>query len=223
MPALDEASCIADVVSSVPVDEFLARGIDTEVLVVDNGSVDGTGEIAKNAGARVVCEPRRGYGYAYLKGFCEARGGIICTLDADNTYPVHMLPELVEKLTRENLDFISTDRFMYMHNGVMSRTNRFGNAILSIANKLLFRFPFRDSQSGMWVFRADLLKSMRLYAVGMALSQEIKIEAASQSGARCAEVPIHYDYRSGESKLRVWRDGIGNLVYRFRKRFRISR
>ena len=111
MPALDEASCIAEVVSSVPVEEFSARGIDTEILVVDNGSGDGTGEIARNAGARVVCEPRRGYGYAYLKGFSEAKGSIICTLDADGTYPARMLPSLVEKLTKEDLDFISTNRF----------------------------------------------------------------------------------------------------------------
>lgn len=219
MPALNEASCIADMVSSVPVAEFAARGFETEILVVDNGSVDGTGELATNAGARVVCEPRRGYGYAYLLGFKQARGDIICTLDADGTYPIHILPELAERLLQENLDFINTNRFLYMNNGVMSRTNRVGNAILTIANRSLFQLPFRDSQSGMWVFRSELLDRMHLRAVGMALSQEIKIEAAWRLKACCAEYPIHYDYRLGESKLRVWRDGIGNLAYIFRKRF----
>ena len=219
MPALNEAACIVDVISSMPVGEFSAKGIDTEILVVDNGSVDGTGELARNAGARVVCEPRRGYGHAYLLGFKEAKGDIICTLDADGTYPVDMLPELAEKLLNENLDFISTNRFLYMYNGVMSHTNRVGNAVLTMANRALFRLPFRDSQSGMWVFKAELLERMHLKSVGMALSQEIKIEAACRLGAKCTEVPIHYNYRSGESKLRPWRDGIGNFAYLFRKRF----
>ncbi len=219
MPALNEVGCIADLVSSVPVEEFAASGLDTEILVVDNGSVDGTGELARKAGARVICEPRRGYGYAYLMGFKEAKGDIVCTFDADGTYPTDILPQLVDKLLRENLDFINTNRFRYMNNGVMSRTHRFGNAILTIANRALFQLPFHDSQSGMWVFRAELLDRMQLRAVGMALSQEIKIEAAWRLGASCAEFPIHYGYRLGESKLRVWHDGIGNLVYLVRKRF----
>ena len=217
MPALNEAPCIADVVSRVPIEEFTARGIDTEILVVDNGSEDDTGELARNAGARVVWEPRRGYGHAYLMGFKEAKGSIICTLDADGTYPVHMLPELTDMLLREDLDFINTDRFAYMYNGVMSRSHRAGNSVLTFANRVLFRLPFRDSQSGMWVFRSELLEKMQLRAVGMALSQEIKIEAACRLGVRCAEVPIQYDYRLGESKLRAWRDGIGNLAYLFRR------
>jgi len=218
MPALNEAGCIADLVSSIPVDKFAEKGFDTEILVVDNGSVDGTGELARNAGARVVCEPRRGYGYAYLLGFKEAKGDIICTLDADGTYPIQILPELTDKLLKENLDFINTNRFRYMNNGVMSRTHRIGNAILTIANRALFRVPFHDSQSGMWIFKAELLDRMQLRAVSMALSQEIKIEASWRLGAKCTEYPIYYDYRLGESKLRVWRDGIGNLAYLIRKR-----
>ena len=222
MPVLNEASCIADMVASVPVEAFSAKGIDTEILVVDNGSVDGSGELARNAGARVISEPRRGYGYAYLRGFKEAKGDIICTLDADGTYPVDMLPELTSTLLEDNLDFINTNRLPYMHNGVMSRTNRVGNTILTVANRALFGLPFHDSQSGMWVFRAELLKRMQLQAVGMALSQEIKIEAACRLKANCIEVPIYYGYRSGESKLRIWRDGISNFVYLFRRRFILS-
>ena len=74
MPALNEAGCIADLVLSIPIEEFASRGFETEILVVDNGSVDGTGELARNAGARVVCEPRRGYGYAYLPGIQGGKG-----------------------------------------------------------------------------------------------------------------------------------------------------
>jgi len=219
MPALNEANCIADMVSSIPVNEFADRGFDTEILVVDNSSVDGTGEIARKVGARVVCEPRRGYGRAYRTGFKEAKGSVICTLDADHSYPASILPDMVDNLFQEELDFISTNRFAFMHDGVMSRTNRLGNRILTLVSRVLFRLPFRDSQSGMWVFRANMLDNMHLQARGMALSEEVKIEAVWRLKARCAELPIHFGYRSGRPKLRTWRDGIGNLLYLVRKRF----
>ena len=218
MPALDEAENIESVVRGVPVDRLAALGYETEILVVDNGSADGTGELARKAGAQVVNEPRRGYGRAYLKGFAEASGSIICTMDADGTYPAEMLPELVAMLPEEGLDFINTDRFATMTNGVMSRMNKWGNSLLSLTARSLFQLPFRDSQSGMWVFKSELLERMRLTAGGMALSEEIKIEAAWRLKARCAEVSIDYGYRHGESKLRVWRDGVGNFVFLARQR-----
>lgn len=218
MPALNEAGYIADIVSSIPVAEFAARGFETEILVVDNGSMDGTGELARKAGARVICEPRRGYGHAYLLGFKEAKGSIICTLDADGTYPAYILPEMVENLLQEDLEFISTNRFAFMSDGAIPKVRRLGNGILTLASRVLFHLPFRDSQSGMWVFRAKLLDNMKLQAGGMALSEEIKIEAAWRLKAHCAELPIHYDRRYGASKLRLWRDGISNLVYLVRKR-----
>jgi len=218
MPALDEAASIASVIASVPVDKFTSRGLDVEILVVDNGSKDGTGHLARKAGARVVHEPRRGYGQAYLRGFKEAKGDIICTMDADGTYPASVLPDMVEVLLRENLDFINTNRFTLMTNGVMPKINKVGNAILNLTGQALFRLPFRDSQSGMWIFRARLLEKMNLQATDMALSQEIKIEAAYRLKARCAELPVHYGYRSGTPKLRPWHDGVGNLLSLFRKR-----
>jgi glycosyltransferase involved in cell wall biosynthesis len=218
VPALNEADCIAALVFSIPVAEFRARGFETEILVVDNGSEDGTAELARRAGARVVCEPRRGYGFAYQLGFKEARGDVICTLDADGTYPAAALPEMVDRLWGGGLDFINAERFSFMMNGVMSRTRRLGNAVLTGVSQVLFRLPFSDSQSGMWVFRRELLGRMQLRAEGMAFSEEIKVEAAWRAGARCAELPIHYGYRNGNSKLHMWRDGFGNLLYLLRKR-----
>jgi len=218
VPALNEAETIEDVVRAIPRDEFASRGFDVEIVVVDNGSSDGTADTAREMGARVVSEPARGYGMAYRRGFQEARGDIICTMDADLTYPAEAFPELVDKLVREDLDFVNTDRFSLLNNGVMSRRNQIGNACLSVATRFLFGVPFRDSQSGMWVFRSHLLDRMDLRAGGMALSEEIKIEAFWHLRARCAEVPIRYGYRRGESKLRVWRDGLGNLVHLARRR-----
>ena len=219
VPALNEAETIERTVRSIPRAAFASRGFDTEIIVVDNGSGDGTAGIAAQAGARVVTEPARGYGLAYRRGFMEAGGDIICTMDADLTYPADMLPELVDRLLSDELDFINTDRFALLNNGVMSRRNRIGNACLSLAARILFGLPFKDSQSGMWVFRSGLLDRMDLRASGMALSEEIKIEAAWRLKARCAEVPIRYGYRRGDSKLRVWRDGLGNLIHLARRRF----
>ncbi|MBI4219364.1 MAG: glycosyltransferase family 2 protein [Chloroflexi bacterium] len=220
IPALNEASGIEATVRSIPLAEFRNLGLDVEILVIDNGSVDATPELAGAAGARVVYEPVRGYGSAYKRGFAEARGAIICTLDADQTYPADVLPGLVSKLAAEDLDFISTDRFAYMHNGVMSRRNKIGNAMLSRAVRVMYRVPFRDSQSGMWVFRKSLLDRIHLRSNGMALSEELKIEVAWRLRARCAEVPIKYGYRKGDSKLRVWRDGFRNLLHIVGHRFR---
>ena len=125
---------------------------------------------------------------------------------------------MIDRLLGEDLDFINTNRFSFMTNGVMPRTRRFGNAVLTFASHILFRLPFGDSQSGMWVLRRKLLSKMQLHAEGMALSEEIKIEAAWRAKARCAELPINYGYRRGNSKLHMWRDGFGNLFYLLRKR-----
>ena len=217
MPALDEAPFIEGAIDAIPLEELKAGGYNTEVLVIDNGSVDGTGELAANAGARVVLEPRRGYGFAYQRGFKEAKGDIFCTLDADQTYPADLLPFMVNKLVEEELDFINTNRLAYLTNGAMSRRNRVGNSFLTFASSALFRTPFKDSQSGMWAIKADFLGRMRLKSGGMALSEEIKIEAWRRKG-RCAEIPIQYHHRNGTSKLRVWRDGVGNLVHLARLR-----
>ena len=223
MPALNEADNVKVALDRIPVAELAAIGYQTEIIVVDNGSEDGTAELARQAGARVVTEPHRGYGHAYKCGFAEAKGDVICAMDADGTYPAEILPELVTMLPREDLDFISTDRFASMTNGVMSRRNKWGNNLLTLASRVLFQVPFRDSQSGMWVFRSALLDDMRLSADGMALSEEIKIEAAWRLKARCAEVSIDYGYRRGDSKLRVWRDGVGNLYHLARQRLSAQR
>lgn len=213
MPALNEEECIGDVVSSIPLEDFIAKGFDVEVLVVDNGSTDQTADLARTAGARVVYEPRRGYGQAYLTGFDEAKGDIICTLDADGTYPSADLPNLVTKLINEDFQFISTNRYGAMSDGAMSRLNRLGNAVLNFFSQKLFRLPFQDSQSGMWIFKRNLVNRMQLHSKGMSLSQEIKIAAACRLKVRCIEIPIHYNKRTSPPKLRRWRDGIGNLLH----------
>lgn len=188
-----------------------------EILVVDTDSKDRTREIASGAGAVVIDEPRRGYGRAYKTGFERASGDFIVTLDADMTYPASDIPSLLGMLEEKSLDFITTNRFARMEKGAMGAKHRFGNWVLSTTTRLLFRVKVKDSQSGMWAFRRAILKNLVLESDGMALSEEIKVEAFRKHKA--TEVPITYRHRVGEVKLSSWHDGFGNLKYLFKKRF----
>jgi dolichol-phosphate hexosyltransferase len=220
LPSLNEAEGIEKTIRSIPRKPLEDMGYKVQILVVDNGSTDNTGELARKAGAEVVFEPRRGYGRAYKTGFAHARGDIIATADADLTYPVEDLPKLARKLDEEQLDFLTTNRFGYSCSGVMSFEHRVGNLLLSIAGGLLFGMNVRDSQSGMWIFRKRILKKMVLRFDTMAFSEELKIEACHFGKCRWKEVPIEYRHRVGASKISSWRDGCGNLVALLQKRAR---
>lgn len=215
IPTMNEEESIGLVIDEVR--RCFAEDRPLEVLVVDTASRDRTREVAAEAGATIVDEPRRGYGRAYKTGFENAKGEVIATLDADMTYPASDIPALVDRLEDEDLDFITTNRFADMERGAMGRRNRLGNAVLSFVARMLFRVDVKDSQSGMWVFRREILGELSLESDGMALSEEIKIEAFRKT--RAIEVPITYRVRIGEVKLDSWRDGFGNLKYLFKKRF----
>lgn len=211
LPALNEEKAIGGTILAIPAKELSKMGYEVEILVVDNGSTDKTAEMAREHGAKVIHEPRRGYGRAYKTGFEQAKGSIIVTVDADMTYPVEDIPTLVNILEEGNLDFVTTNRFAHLRNGAMSLKHRWGNEILSLTTRLLFQISLNDSQSGMWVFRKHLLPKITLQSDGMAFSQELKIEACHFAKCRWREVPIEYRARVGEVKLRSWRDGLGNL------------
>jgi hypothetical protein len=218
IPALNEEKAIESVIRAIPKYELEMMGYDVQVLVVDNGSSDKTGELAGKAGAEVIFEPNRGYGRAYKAGFAHAKGNIITTADADLTYPVEDIPKLVELLKNENLDFITTNRFTNMDIDAMRIRNRLGNSILNLVMRVLFGLTIRDSQSGMWLFRREILPQLVLKSDGMAFSEELKIEACYFNKCKWQEVGIRYRKRVGEVKLSSWRDGTRNLVYLVKKR-----
>lgn len=215
IPTMNEEGSIGLVIDDIK--STLLSTMDYDIIVVDTDSKDRTREIASSKGARVIDEPRRGYGRAYKTGFENAKGEVIVTLDADRTYPAGRIAELVATLDREQLDFITTNRFAEMQPGAMNSTHKLGNKILSISVRLLFRVKVRDSQSGMWVFRRSALPKLRLTSDGMSMSEEIKIEAFKN--LRAKELPIKYSQRIGEVKLNTWRDGKTNLKFLFKKRF----
>lgn len=217
IPALNEKDGIGKTIQAIPRAKLERMGYEVQVVVVDNGSNDDTAELARRAGAEVVFESRRGYGSAYKTGFARAKGEIIATADADLTYPVEDIPRLVQILTAENLDFLTTNRFALMEANAMSFRNKIGNAILSLTTRLLFHIKLRDSQSGMWVFRKNLLDSLVLKS-NTPMSEELKIEACHFANCRWKEEPIKYRARLGKVKLGGWKVGSENFLFLLKKR-----
>jgi glycosyltransferase involved in cell wall biosynthesis len=212
IPCLNEEQGIEKVLRAMP--EFV-----DEVIVVDNNSTDRTSDVAASLGARVVREEVRGYGRAYKRGFADATGDLIITLDGDQSYPVDALSYLIEAFLHHEVDFLNASRFPVRDRRAMSLKHKFGNLVLSLAMSVLFFRWVRDSQSGMWVFRRAILKEMKLESDGMAFSEEIKIEALRSPRIRFGEISIMYTSRLGEIKLSPWRDGFQNLAFLFKKRF----
>lgn len=209
---------------------FPDEPIDWEILVIDGDSKDGTIEIAKEHGAKVIIEKRKGYGRAYKTGFELATGDFIATMDGDGTYPAAEIPWMIKRLVLTGKDFISGDRLTLMEQRAMTTEHRVGNWALNTAVRILFHEVLKgvpssvllDSQSGMWVFRRSLLPALRLTEDGMALSEELKIEVILH-GFKFEEHPIHYAERWGQPKLSSWEDGFQNLIWIVRKRFRVSK
>ncbi|MFN8396457.1 MAG: hypothetical protein U0176_17670 [Bacteroidia bacterium] len=130
-----------------------------------------------------------------------------------------LFSELVEALIQDDFDFISACRFPLQNPKNMDPVSKFGNWVLTFTAKLLFGNGVKDSQSGMWIFRRDILHKLRLESDGMPLSEEIKIEAIKR-GLRFREVHIPYYLRLGKKKIRKFRDGFHNLYFLFYLKFR---
>ena len=219
IPALNESDGIEKTIQAIPRHELENMGYEVQILVIDNGSSDGTGELARRAGAEVITEPRRGYGKAYMVGFANAVGEIIATADADLTYPIEDIPRLLAILEQEELDFLTTNRFALMRKGAMSFRNRLGNRVLSLTVRLLFGLNMRDPESGMWVFRRDILDNLRLDSNIWPFSHELKLEACYFNKCRWRELPIQYRVRAGKTKLLSgWEVGFTDLFHIIKKR-----
>lgn len=225
IPTLNEEGGIGPTLEAVDRAAFDAKGWDLEFLVIDGASKDLTKQEAETRGARVVVEPRRGYGRAYKRGFVEATGDILVTGDADSTYPFERSHEFVQVLIDGDLDFVNCDRYGKLEKGAMSAKHRFGNWVLSSTARVLFGIRLRDSQSGMWIIRRSALPILGIdrMADGMAFSQEVKIAAIRRLGARFKEIPAGLRPRIGAPVLASWKDGLNNLRQLYVLRFRRER
>jgi glycosyltransferase involved in cell wall biosynthesis len=211
IPCLNEADSIEECVTRArrALDE---NGILGEVVVCDNNSTDGSGDIATAAGARVVRETRPGYGSAYLAGFAAARGRYIVMADADLTYDFFDIPKFVEKL-EDGADLVMGDRMDNIQPGAMPWLHRYvGNPILSGILNLFFRTGVRDAHCGMRAIRREILPLLDLRTTGMEFASEMVIRAAKEK-VRIEQFPIEYHPREGESKLSSFRDGWRHLRF----------
>jgi glycosyltransferase involved in cell wall biosynthesis len=211
IPCLNEAESIAECVRRArrTLDE---HGLAGEVVVADNGSTDGSRELAEAAGARVVRERRRGYGSAYLAGFAAARGEYIVMADADLTYDFGDIPRFVEQLEQGG-EFVMGNRMQSIQPGAMPWHHRYiGNPVLTGVLNLFFRTGVRDAHCGMRALRRDALPRLGLRSTGMEFASEMVIRAAKE-GLEIREIPIDYYPRRGESKLSSFRDGWRHLRF----------
>jgi glycosyltransferase involved in cell wall biosynthesis len=210
IPTLNEQLGIEKTIKSIPRAALMKAGYDLEIIVVDGQSTDTTRDVASKLGAKVIIEKRKGYGCACKSGFAVAKGEIIITLDADNTYPSESIPSYIQRLSDGNFDFISINRFSCMEKGAMNVRRRIGNKLLTFVMKLLYSIDVKDSQSGMWVMKKSFISKIKLRSDDMSMSEEIKIIAFRNFKAD--EVDGKYYARSGTAKLNEFRDGWKNLT-----------
>ncbi len=217
IPCLNEAQALPVVLESIP--EYI-----TEVIVVDNGSTDNSAEIAARYPVRLIRQEIRGYGAALSKGIQYAAGDIIILLDADATYPMRDLEEALALMEKKQLDFVSGCRFPAAYaNKAMPFINKLGNRLISRLIGVLFKVQIRDSQSGLMLFKRQILDKIKIENKGMGFSQELKIKAWRLSPARCAEVAISYNLRIGTSKFRIMPDGLKNFLALFNLYIKIKK
>lgn len=214
MPCLDEAQTLAICIQKAK--QFMsASGVAGEVLVADNGSSDGSQQIALSAGARVIHVPQRGYGAALIAGITQARGRYVVMGDADDSYDFSDLSGFLGKL-RAGFDLVMGNRFQGgIAPGAMPPLHRYlGNPVLSWLGRTFFQVGIGDFHCGLRGFSREAIMRLGLVSPGMEFATEMVAKAALANYAIC-EVPttLRPDGRNRPPHLRTWRDGWRHLMF----------
>src|SRR5712664_924542 len=214
IPCLNEANSLAQCVNKA-MGAFRKAGLSGEVVVADNGSTDGSVELAESRGARVIHVAERGYGAALRAGIAAARGPFIIMGDADDSYDFADVPRFVEKL-RVGFDVVMGNRFLGgIKPGAMPPLHRYlGNPLLTFIGRLFFKSPIGDFHCGLRGFSKEAFLKLHLQTTGMEFASEMVVKATLQH-LRVTEVPttLSPDGRSRPPHLRSWRDGWRHLRF----------
>lgn len=214
MPCLNEAETLAICIQKAQ-SYLQQQEIVGEVIIADNGSTDGSREIASSCGARVVPVPARGYGSALRGGIAAARGQYIIMGDADDSYDFTNLNAFVEKL-RMGYDLVMGNRFKGgIKPGAMPFLHKYlGNPVLTWLGRVFFGSPCKDFHCGLRGFRKDSIEALNLRTTGMEFASEMVVKA-SLCGFKITEVPtvLSPDGRSRPPHLKTWRDGWRHLRF----------
>lgn len=214
MPCLNEEPTVGSCVDEAR--EFLSNNdLTGEIIVVDNGCTDGSAEIAKKHGARVIKESQRGYGRAIRTGLAASRGKAVVFGDCDMTYDFLHMEGIVRPLLDGTYDFMIGDRFAgQMENGAMPLSHRIGVPLLSLAGRLKFHVNVHDFHCGIRGVTREALEKMDLRTNGMEFATEIIAEAA-RLDLRIGQVsvPLRKCDFDRKPKLRTIRDGLRHLKY----------
>ena len=201
---------------------FDVNNYDGEIVVVDNGSTDDSVKIVKeiilrDERVRLTKESKIGYGNAYLKGFKETQKKYVFMADADNTYDFNQIPDFLNKLREDDLDFVIGNRFKgnKITKKEMPLLNRIlGNPILTFITKFLFNIKVGDVHCGARLIKKTTYEKLSLSSSGMEFASEMVVKA-SMRNVRIAEIPISYSERIGDSKLNPFKDGWRHLKFLF--------
>ena len=214
MPCLDEVRTLEACVRKAQA-AFRELGLEGEVIVADNGSTDGSQELARSLGATVIDVPRRGYGSALMGGIEAAHGQIIVMGDADDSYDWSCIGRFVDKI-RSGFDLVMGNRFQGgIRPGAMTPLHRYvGNPVLSLCARIAFHAPIGDFHCGMRAFTPEAYRRMQVRTPGMEFATEM-VANAVLGGLRIGEVPVvlYPDGRDRAPHLKTFRDGWRHLLF----------
>jgi glycosyltransferase involved in cell wall biosynthesis len=211
IPCYNEAQGISNVIRSFPYAKMAKFGFKVQVFVIDNNSTDDTARVAKEAGAIVMHEPKKGKGNAVRSGFARLPQDIdyVAMLDGDDTYSAHELLRMIEPLHNGFCDAVIGSRLGGQIEGdSMTAFNRSGNWIFTHLVRYAYRTPVTDVLTGYFAWKKDAIDDLHPYLVsdGFAIEMEM-ITKMARMGIRITSVPISYAQRAGDSNLRPIHDG----------------
>lgn len=206
LPTLEEAATIEEVVT-----EFREAGFE-DVLVVDGGSTDGTRDLAREAGARVVVQSGSGKGQAVREGVRMADADVILMADADATYDPGQADRMLEPILEGRAEHVIGNRFADMEPGAMTRLNRFGNRIINAAFRLIHGEHYRDILSGYRAFTIESFRQFTLTAEGFGIETEMAVECAKRN-VPTTVVPITYSPRPAGSSTNLHPIRDGGIIF----------